>query len=125
VRYVSNQARITKLRIAGKKLELNVSSLSLSNAHYLISRIENKSKAREKIKELLKLVETLSIHKSTVEKAAYSEFKDFEDAIQNFCADEHGIKLIVTRNVKDYSKSNLSIQTPREFIAAFEKDYRH
>ena len=105
-----------------KELELCISSLSLSNIHYLISRIENKSKAREKIKGILKLVDILSIHKSTTEKAAYSEFKDFEDAIQNFCAEENGIKSIITRNVKDYSKSTLSIQTPKEFIREFEKE---
>ncbi|HHS95815.1 MAG TPA: PIN domain-containing protein [Phaeodactylibacter sp.] len=104
-------------------LKLYISSLSLSNIYYLISRIENKSKSREKIKGILKLVETLSVHKSTIEKAVYSEFKDFEDAIQNFCAKENGIKSIITRNTKDYSKSSLSIQTPKEFIIEFEKKY--
>lgn len=104
-----------------KELELTISSLCLSNVYYLISRIENKTKAREKIKGVLKLVETLSVHKSTIEKAAYSDFKDFEDAIQNFCAEENGIKSIITRNVKDYSKSSLSIQTPKEFMTEFEK----
>ena len=106
-----------------KKVELNISSLCLNNVHYLISRIENRSIAREKIKDILKLVETLSVHKSTTEKAVYSGFKDYEDAVQNFCAEENGIKLIITRNVKDYSKSSLVIQTPKEFIAAFERTH--
>ena len=104
-----------------KQLELNISSLCLSNLYYFISRTENKTRAREKVKGMLKLVETLSVNKSTVEKAAYSEFKDFEDAIQNFCAAEHGIQSIITRNVKDYAKSSLSIQTPKEFLTEFEK----
>jgi len=103
-----------------KQLELNVSSLSLSNVCYLIGRIESKAKARRRVQDVLKLVETLSVHKSTVEKAAYSAFKDFEDGIQNFCAEENGIGIIVTRNVKDYAKSDLSIQTPKEFIQEFE-----
>lgn len=105
-----------------KELELHISSLSLSNIHYLISRIENKAIARHKIKAILKLVKTLSVHKSTIEKAAYSDFKDFEDGIQNFCAAENGIQSIITRNVKDYSKSKLSIQTPKEFITDFENN---
>lgn len=104
-----------------KKLELHISSLCLNNVHYLISRIETKAKAREKVKSVLSLAHTLSVHKSTVEKAAYSEFRDFEDAIQHFCAEEHGIPIIITRNVKDYSNSKLAIQTPREFITEFEK----
>ena len=103
-----------------KQLNLNISSLSLSNIHYLISRLENKSIAREKIKAILKLVDTLSVHKSTTEKAAYSEFKDFEDGIQNFCAKENGIQIVITRNIKDYSTSTLSILTPKEFLSEFE-----
>jgi len=104
-----------------KKLRINISSLSISNIHYLVSRLENKAKSREKIKSLLKLVDILSVDKKIVEKAAYSEFKDFEDAIQNYCADQNGIKILITRNIKDYSKSNLAVQTPKEFIQEFER----
>ena len=86
-----------------KELELSISSLSLSNIHYLISRLENKAIAREKIKAILKLVETLSVHKSTSEKAIYSEFKDFEDGMQNFCAEENGISIVITRNCLLYT----------------------
>ncbi len=104
-----------------KKLRIYISSLCLSNIYYLVSRVENKTKSREKIKGLLKLTEVLAIDKKIVEKAAYSEFKDFEDGIQNYCAEENGIKIVITRNVKDFNKSNLSIQTPKEFIQEFEK----
>lgn len=105
-----------------KKLEINISSLCLNNVHYLISRVENKSKALEKVKGIMKLTEVLSVHKSTTEKAAYSKFKDYEDAVQNFCAVENGIPIIITRNVKDYTASELSVQTPQEFITSFEKN---
>lgn len=104
-----------------KKIKIYISSLCFSNVHYIIGRLENKPKARDKVKGLLKLVETLSVTKVTIEKAAYSGFKDFEDAIQNFCAEENGIQILVTRNVKDYSKSSLSIQTPKELVRELEK----
>ena len=54
-------------------------------------------------------------------KAATMLKKDFEDGIQHFCADFHGYKTIITRNVKDYYKSSLSVLTPKEFLANFEK----
>lgn len=101
------------------RLTLTISSLSLSNIYYLITRLENRVIAREKIKGIIKLVQILSVTQTTIEKAAYSEFKDFEDAIQNYCAEENGINLLITRNVKDYQESNLSIQTPKEFIGMF------
>ena len=103
-----------------KKIQINISSLCLSNINYLIGRQETKKKARQQVKGLLKLVEVLAVDRKIMEKSAYSEFKDFEDGIQNFCAEENGIRILITRNIKDYSKSNLSIQTPKEFISDFE-----
>lgn len=103
-----------------KQIEIHISSLSLNNIHYLISRKENKVIAKNHIKSLMKFIEILSVHRSTMEKAAYSDFKDFENAVQKYCAEENEIKTFITRNIKDYTKSNLSIQTPREFIVNFE-----
>lgn len=103
-----------------KKLQLCLSSLSINNIDYVISKVESKKKSREIVIKLLSLVEVLSVGESTIEKAAMSEFKDFEDAIQNYCAEEGGLYHILTRNLKDYKKSNLSIQTPKEFLASFD-----
>ncbi|MCB0595522.1 MAG: PIN domain-containing protein [Lewinellaceae bacterium] len=103
------------------QLTIGLSSLSISNIYYIIRRVEDKKKAIDKVRSIIKLTEILSVDKSMVEKSAYSEFKDFEDGIQYFCADFHGYKTIITRNVKDYSKSSLSVLTPKEFLANFEK----
>ncbi len=49
-------------------------------------------------------------------KALNSGFKDFEDAFQNFSAIYCGeIEVIVTRNVKDYYKSEIGVLTPELF----------
>ena len=58
-----------------------------------------------------------NVGESTVVKAIESEFKDFEDGIQNYCAEESNHKIIVTRNSKDYKTINLAILTPKEFLA--------
>ena len=40
-----------------------------------------------------------------------------EDALQNFSAQNSGeIKVIITRNIKDYKTSNLSIMTPETYL---------
>ncbi len=102
-----------------KKIQLFLSSLSINNIDYVVSKIESKKKSRQIIVKLLSLVDILPVGKSTIEKAALSEFRDFEDAVQNFCADEAELNHIITRNLKDFKKSNLSIQTPKEFLASF------
>ena len=101
-----------------KKLKLTLSSLSVNNVDYIVSKIESKKKSRQIIIKLLSLVEILTVNETTIKKAAMSEFKDFEDAIQNFCAEDEGLNHIITRNLKDYKKSNLSVLTPKEFLTS-------
>lgn len=101
-----------------KKIKLTLSSLSVNNIDYIVSKIDSKKKSRQIIIKLLSLVEVLSVDKTTIKKAAVSEFKDFEDAIQNFCAEDEGLNHIITRNLKDYKKSNLSVLTPKEFLTS-------
>ncbi len=60
----------------------------------------------------------MPVGKSTIEKSLLAKFTDFEDGLQNFCAEEGKLDTIVTRNVKDFSKSSLSIQTPSEYLAS-------
>ncbi len=97
--------------------DLCVSSLTISNLHYIISRIENKKSANSKMRKIIKLLKVESVGQTTVIKAMESDFGDFEDGIQNFCAEEADHKILVTRNTKDYKKSKLAIMTPREFLA--------
>jgi len=49
--------------------------------------------------------------------ALNSEFKDFENALQNFSAVQIGkINIILTRNIKDFKKSDLAILTPETYL---------
>ncbi len=46
-------------------------------------------------------------------------YKDFEDSIQYHCAVEHGINILITRNIKDYPKGDIDILEPVEYISIF------
>lgn len=102
------------------KVKVCVSSLSINNIHYVVRKLESQKKAIQLIKQLLPLIEILPVGKSTIEKALLSNFKDFEDGIQNFCAEEGKLSTILTRDTKDFSKSKLSIQTPTEYLASIK-----
>ncbi|MGM0621292.1 MAG: type II toxin-antitoxin system VapC family toxin [Bacteroidota bacterium] len=103
------------------KLKLYVSSLSINNINYVVSKLESAEKAKRQLMALLELIEILPVGKSTVKKSLFSDFRDFEDGLQNFCAEEANLTTIITRNIKDYSLSSLVIQTPKEFLAGFER----
>ena len=53
------------------------------------------------------------IHKA---KAAFMNFKDYEDALQSVCAARMKMNFIVTRNIKDFANSKVAAITPSELI---------
>ena len=104
------------------EIKLCTSPISITNIHYIIGRIENKSKADLKTKKILEIVRLENIGQTTIDRASNSKFKDFEDSVQNFCAVESGHEIIITRNTKDYKESELSILTPREYLAKIQNE---
>ncbi len=104
------------------EIKLCTSPISITNIHYIIGRIENKSKADLKTKKILEIVCLENIGQTTIDSASNSKFKDFEDGVQNFCAVESGHEIIITRNTKDYKESELSILTPREYLAKIQNE---
>ena len=99
------------------KLSGFITPVIISNVYYLLRKTAKHDIIVEKIKQLLNIIEIIKIDKNAVLNALNSEFKDFEDALQNFSAIENGeIKIILTRNVRDFKKSELAILTPETYL---------
>ena len=100
-----------------KIIEGYVTPVIISNIYYLLRRTAKHEKVIEKLKLLLTILNVLKMDKSTIEKALNSDFKDFEDALQNFSAVNFGeIEAIITRNIKDYKRSEIGVLTPESFV---------
>jgi predicted nucleic acid-binding protein len=99
-----------------KEINLFVSSLCFSNLNYIVSRQKTASEARKLLATLKVLVTVLPVDDKIIELALHSRFKDFEDAIQYHCALEHGIRILVTRNVRDYKQARISVLTAEQFL---------
>jgi predicted nucleic acid-binding protein len=94
-----------------------VTSIMLSNVYYLLRKTASHEKVIENLKILMNIIDVTTTNKKTVIEALNSEFKDFEDALQNFSAiNEKEIKVIITRNIKDYKSSTLSLMTPESYL---------
>lgn len=99
------------------KIKGFITGLIISNTYYLLRKHFQHRLIMNDFKQLLVFLDVLTIEKNTILKAIDSEFSDFEDAIQNFSADSNGfINAIITRNIKDYKKSKLSVLTPTMFL---------
>lgn len=99
------------------KIEGFVTAVILSNVYYLLRRTARHDKVIDHLKQLLGITDILAMDKEVVTNALNSGFKDFEDSLQNFAAMKHGaIDVILTRNLKDFSKSEIGVLTPESYI---------
>lgn len=74
-------------------------------------------KVVEKLKLLLTITDVLTINKTVILNALNSNFKDFEDPLQNYAAMKKGnIDVIVTRNLKDDKTSEINVLSPESYI---------
>lgn len=102
---------------AEKEIKGYTTPVIISNVYYLLSKTAKHNSIIEKMKQLLNIIDILKMDKKIVINALNSEFKDFEDALQNFSAMENGqINIILTRNLKDFKKSDLAILTPETYL---------
>lgn len=97
-------------------VHLFVSSLSFSNLNYLLSRQYSADQSRMKLLKFKTLVSVLSVSDKIVELALSSDFKDFEDGLQYYTATENEIKLLLTRNLKDFRTAEISVMTAEQFL---------
>ncbi|MCF6308602.1 MAG: PIN domain-containing protein [Flavobacteriaceae bacterium] len=89
----------------------------ISNVYYLLRKTAKHDIIIEKIKQLLNIIEVIKMDKNAVINALNSNFKDFEDALQNFSAIDNGnVSIILTRNIKDFKTSELAIFTPETYL---------
>ena len=94
----------------------------ISNVYYLLRKNSKHDIVIEKIKQLLQIIDIIEMNKEVVINALNSKFKDFEDALQNFSATNNGeIKIILTRNIKDFQHSKLAIISPEIYLKNKEK----
>lgn len=114
--FSENAAQIFSL-CESKKVKGFITPVICSNTYYLLRQTAKHEKLIEKLSQLLTIIDVLSMDKDIIIQALGSGFKDFEDALQNFAAIKSGfIDVILTRNVKDFAKSDIGVLTPESYL---------
>ena len=108
-------ARLFTLADEGK-IQIFISALSLPNVHYLLSKKKSEEEARQILRKFKVLVNVTPLDEKIIDLALNSEFSDFEDAIQYFSALQNEVEVLLTRNLKDYKKAQISVLTAQDFI---------
>ncbi|MFD1631146.1 PIN domain-containing protein [Pseudopedobacter beijingensis] len=101
-----------------EELQGFVTPVTISNVYYLLRKVAKREKIIENLKLLLSFLDIAIINRKTVLEALNSNFKD---ALQNFSGKkEEEVKVIVTRNIKDYKTRSLSVMTPEIYLKTIE-----
>jgi len=115
VPFYSPAAQLLSLADEGK-ITMTVSALSFTNIHYLISKQLSGEKAKQVLRTFKVLIQIAPIDEKIIDLALNSDFKDFEDAIQYYCALESECQVLLTRNLKDYKTAKIPVMTAKDYI---------
>ena len=103
--------------LSPKYHQLCISALSFTTIYYVLRKHFEQKMLLEMLAVLQGLVEVLPADDEVISLAIHSEFADFEDAVQYYTALNGNCAIIITRNPKDFRKSEIPVCTPSEFFS--------
>ena len=85
--------------------------------------ISDEGERRAWMRKILRVVRvTGASHEAVLRAVEMENFKDFEDCLQDRCAEEVRAQYIITNNVKDFKESMVKAVTPGDFNRLFIKE---
>lgn len=95
---------------------------SVSNIYYILRKRFSAADRRNLLLELLDLLQVTGADHKHVKNALQREsFSDFEDCLQDECAKQIRADYIVTRNITDFSTSDIPAVTPEDMLKIFHR----
>jgi len=107
-------------KVENKHIRAYLASHTITTLFYLIRKVKDKKFAEECVSDLLSVFEIAPVDKPTLLLALKAGFKDFEDAVQHAAAKQVNADFIITRNIKDFRKSDIPIASPDSFLATLK-----
>lgn len=114
--FVKDSAMIWKL-CETEQMKGYVSTLTFANLVYIMRKQLDPEKIEDVFHKLNLIFEFADFSVSDMTHAAELNWKDFEDAVQSVTAERIHADYIITRNVRDFSKSRVMAFTPSELLA--------
>ena len=89
-------------------------AITVTTIYYLATKAVGTRRSGEEIRKLLSLVEVAPVNRGVLEAALRGQFRDYEDGVVHEAARQVGASAIVTRDVRDYKKSSITVYSPVE-----------
>ena len=100
-----------------RRAEEYVATLTFANPVYVMSRKLAPEQLAEVWNRLALFFRFVALTEADIAQAARMQWDDFEDAVQSAIAERIRADYIVTRNVRDFSRSPVPALTPAEYLA--------
>ena len=114
-------AKLLNLAVAGKII-LHISANSYNNIYYILRRSLTNAATIKLLDKLTDMVQITDVTANIIRQSLKTDFKDYEDAIQYYCAlSVANVDAIITRNTKDFKTSMLPVFTPIETLSILQK----
>jgi predicted nucleic acid-binding protein len=99
------------------QMRIFVSAHEITTLAYFLDKQKHSARdGRQALSLLFTLLQVLPVDKEVLEEAVRSRIDDFEDAVLEAVSLKHGLRYIVTRNVKDFSHSRVEAVNPSVFL---------
>lgn len=117
--YKASSEVITKC--ASKKLKGYIAFHSIPNLWYILRKMPENQR-RKWLSDICEFLQvTGASHEDVLKAIKMLDFRDFEDCLQDRCAERIKAEYIITRNVKDFTGSVVPAVSPEEFLEIFSK----
>ena len=94
-----------------------ISTLTYANMMYVMRKQLTPDQIEEVFRKLNLIFEFADFSPAVLERAVNMKWKDFEDAVQSATAESVHADYIITRNLKNFTRSKVMAFTPTELLA--------
>lgn len=113
----AQDARAIFLAVANRAFVGCIAAKAVTDIHYITRRLlHSEEKTRTLLRKLFSLFDVVDTLGLDCIQAAQSRMPDYEDAVMSETAHRISADYIVTRNLRDYSKSKVPVLSPPELL---------
>lgn len=93
-----------------------ISASAVTDLFYLLEKDFGPAEAQRMLQEDLAFLRAVGVQAEDIASALSQQWDDFEDCVVACCAKKIGADYIITRNVRDFSRSSVKALTPQELF---------
>ena len=97
--------------------------MSFISTEYILRKQIGMGKAKQALAAIRTISEVCTSGAKEIDLSLVSSIKDFEDAFQYYTAINNSANVIITRNPKDFKKSNIPVMSAEEYLRACGGDF--